>query len=75
MYRGSDVPALQGAYLFADYCQGWIRSFALVDGRPTDLQQLNVSASSPSAVGVDSSGEVYVLSLDGSVYKFELAES
>ncbi len=75
VYRGSDVPALQGAYLFADYCQGWIRSFALVDGRPTDLQQLNVSASSPSAFGVDSSGEVYVLSLDGSVYKFELAES
>ncbi len=70
VYRGSAVPALVGAYLFADFCQGWIRSFRLVNDQATDVQQLNLSVSSPSAFGVDAAGEVYVLSLDGSVQRF-----
>ncbi len=69
VYRGSELPALRGAYLFADFCEGWIRSFKVVDGKVADLQQPDVSASSPAAFGVDDSGEVYVLSLDGSVYR------
>ncbi|NIP78247.1 MAG: glucose dehydrogenase, partial [Gemmatimonadetes bacterium] len=29
VYRGAAVPSLEGRYLFADYCRGWIRSFRL----------------------------------------------
>ena len=27
VYRGSAVPALNGRYLYSDYCEGWLRSF------------------------------------------------
>ena len=27
VYRGSRIPALVGHYVFADYCEGWVRSF------------------------------------------------
>lgn len=27
VYRGAAVPSLQGQYFYADFCQGWVRSF------------------------------------------------
>ncbi len=27
VYRGSSIPSLQGHYFYADFCQGWVRSF------------------------------------------------
>ena len=32
VYRGSAVPALAGLYFYADYCQGWVRSFRYQGG-------------------------------------------
>ncbi|WP_447969516.1 PQQ-dependent sugar dehydrogenase [Nitrospira sp. M1] len=64
VYRGKAIPALQGTYLFADFCSGEIFGYAngsfnvLLD---TDLQI-------PS-FGEDESGELYVLGYAGSVHK------
>ena len=39
VYRGAAIPALQGHYFYADYCQGWVRSFRLQDGQAVEPQQ------------------------------------
>jgi glucose/arabinose dehydrogenase len=70
VYRGHDVPALVGHYLYADYCQGWIRSFRIRNGAAT--AQTRWSLASPGSItsfGQDSAGEVYVLVSGGKVYR------
>ena len=75
VYRGQDVPALRGAYLFGDYCTADIRALVLQDGAVNDERELGVSvaANSLSSFGQDLAGEVYVLSTDGTVYKIDPA--
>jgi glucose/arabinose dehydrogenase len=79
VYRGAALPALDGVYFYADYCIGWIRSFRWAsdgirqhwDWRPVldpDAQITQVSS-----FGVDAAGELYLLSLDGTIRKFVLA--
>ena len=68
MYRGAAIPSLRGFYLFADFSgRVWAKRgpganrYALpgVDGRLTQI----------SSFGEDARGELYVVSLGGSVYK------
>ena len=32
VYRGSAIPEIQGLYFYADYCDGWVRSFEYSGG-------------------------------------------
>jgi glucose/arabinose dehydrogenase len=71
VYRGAAIPSLQGRYFYADYCQGWVRSFRYADGQTTqseDWPTLRPGGSIPS-FGEDAAGELYVLSANGSVWK------
>ncbi len=71
VYRGRALPELVGHYLFADYCGGWVRSF-LWDGRAiTHPRQwtLDPVLRYVTSFGVDGSGEVYVMTIDGDVYR------
>ena len=62
VYRGSRIPALAGAYVFSDYCSGWLRSFRYEDGRATDLREWNVENLGPvSSFGEDAQHELYVV--------------
>ena len=68
VYRGSDIPELQGRYLYSDFCSGWIRSFSLVGGVVSGHVQLDLPAlSQVTSFGVDSRGEMYVLTGTGLV--------
>jgi len=70
VYRGRSIPALRGAYLYADYCGGWVRAVATRDGGPRgEPVDLGVRAGSVSSFGAGPDGELYVLSLDGPVYR------
>jgi len=72
VYRGSDMPALVGHYFFADYCNGWIRSFRYTGNSIVDEREW-VPAGPIDAItsfGEDARGELYVLSGDGIVYRF-----
>jgi glucose/arabinose dehydrogenase len=63
VYRGSRWPALQGAYLFADYCSGTIWS---LDGRRPSARPPVVMLETGRAIssfGEDESGELYVTDL------------
>jgi len=68
-YRGTQVPALNGAYLYGDYCTGTIWTATQSNGNwfPKILFQTTINISS---FGEDVSGELYVLDVaGGKVYK------
>ncbi len=74
VYRGQQVPALNGAYLYSDYCTGhiwalqrdasnkWVNTLLLDSG-------LNVSS-----FGQDAHGELYVIALNGGIYQIAQGE-
>jgi glucose/arabinose dehydrogenase len=78
VYRGCRMPDLHGSYFVADYCNDWIGTFRVVDGRLTDLRDrtadLNMGispnrADEISAFGVDGRGEVYICDLDTTLFR------
>jgi len=65
VYRGDEIPALRGAYLFSDYCSGTLWAIdATADGpqTPTVLLQTGRNISS---IGTDDAGEVYLTDISG----------
>jgi glucose/arabinose dehydrogenase len=71
VYRGGSVTALEGAYLFADFCAGEIRGLRYSGGQVIDEASLGVSLGQVAAFGRDAAGEVYVLSLGGDVVRID----
>src|SRR3954464_7893919 len=68
VYRGSDVPAVQGRFVYGDFGSGRIWSLA-VDG-PAQAQVLAAQAANISSFGEDQRGELYVVDLAGAVSRF-----
>ena len=71
VYRGSAIPELAGHYFYADFCEGWVRSFRFAGGEVTaerDWPELAPGGQVPS-FGEDASGELYVLDAGGTVYR------
>jgi glucose/arabinose dehydrogenase len=64
VYRGSAVPAARGRYFYGDYCNGavWSLSGTRVRTEPFTVRSL-------ASFGEDSAGELYLVSLDGTIYK------
>jgi glucose/arabinose dehydrogenase len=69
VYRGSDIPALRGAYVFADFCAGRLRAFVNEGGRAQGHRFLGPNIGSLASFGEDRDGELYVLSLGGGFYR------
>lgn len=71
VYRGSAMPELAGAYFYSDYCAGWIRSFTYINGALSDQRDWGLgNVGAITSYGEDSSGELYLTSSTGRVYKF-----
>jgi len=73
VYRGERIAPLFGAYVFADFCAGQLLALRQTDGAPTDSGSLGVQVPSIAGFGEDNDGEVYVLSLEGGVFRLEPA--
>ena len=69
VYRGAEYPALVGGYLFSDSCSGTI--WAIPASTTTLVQPAPVGevSGSPAGFGEDTSGELYIASLDGSIWQ------
>jgi len=67
-YRGAEVPALKGTYVFGDYCSGEI--FGLRKGARSLLLDTDLLISS---FGEDEAGELFVVDHGGAVYRIEAA--
>lgn len=68
VYRGSDVPALQGSYVFADFVSGRVWSASAEGGwAPKPLFETGFNV---STFGEDAAGELYVAAYDsGMIYR------
>ena len=75
VYRGDRIPEMVGAYVYGDFCEGEVRALVQRDGDVIDDRVLGLSVESLSAFGEDPAGELYVLSLDGPVYRIVPAGS
>jgi glucose/arabinose dehydrogenase len=73
VYRGTRIPKLTGAYLYSDACEGTINALVQQDGKVVAQRSMNVHADSPSSFGQDASGELYVVSLGGPIYRVDPA--
>lgn len=64
VYRGEEIGALRGHYLYSDYCGGWLRSLSWEGGDAPvrhDWTDQVGEAGRVVSFGVDGRGEVYVL--------------
>ena len=63
VYRGSQIPELDGVYLYSDYCGGYLRGL-LPGGEVVDYTAQVGNAGRVASFGLDHTGEVFVLTTD-----------
>lgn len=68
VYRGSAIPALQGMYVFTDYCTGTLWALSQSGDGSWNRSEI-ASVSSPAGIGEDQDGELYITALSGRVYR------
>jgi glucose/arabinose dehydrogenase len=68
VYRGDGIPAAEGRYFYGDYCSGIVWSLVLRDGK-ADVTRHAIRVQGLSSFGEDAAGELYLMSLNGDVYK------
>jgi glucose/arabinose dehydrogenase len=68
--RDRGVPGLYGRYVYGDYCNSRLRVSTLRAGRAATRTLPVPTISGVSSFGEDAAGRVYVLSLNGPVYRF-----
>lgn len=69
VYRGEELPDLQGVYFFADYCSGVIWSSYRDASGIWQTNPFMESGLTVSSFGVDEAGELYVINHTGTVTK------
>lgn len=72
VYRGAEIPALAGTYLYGDFITGFVGSARIVGGVATDSRDRTSELggiSNLASFGEDGSGELYMVSLNGTIYK------
>ncbi|NNF13621.1 MAG: glucose dehydrogenase [Gemmatimonadetes bacterium] len=72
VYRGAALTELAGRYFFGDFCSGFVRSFRYQAGAAVDVQDHGVDLGTIgglSSFGEDSAGELYLLDIEGVVYR------
>lgn len=71
VYRGDAIPELAGHYFYADYCNGWLRSFRHGASGPQDFRLWSgVFIPRVVSFGRDDAGEQYVIA-DAGVWRIE----
>jgi glucose/arabinose dehydrogenase len=79
VYRGSELPGLDGTYFFADFVNDKVMSFRFTGSGITDLTDRTAELLSPTGIsgnissfGEDASGNLYLISLNGQVGRITL---
>lgn len=66
VYRGSTVPALQGRYVFTDFCSAQVWTLLPLGGGAVQVGMLAPLLGQPSSLAEDQAGELYALNFAGS---------
>jgi len=69
VYRGGAIPALNGAYLYTDICTGEILAAVQSGGVITARRDLGINGGTVVSFAEGPTGELYVISLGGTVYQ------
>ncbi|MFK5956762.1 MAG: PQQ-dependent sugar dehydrogenase [Planctomycetota bacterium] len=75
VYRGEQIPWLQGQYFYADYCSGAVGTLKVKDGvlleRTNRTKQLSADSRLTTLVcfGVDADQEMYIVCQDGRIFR------
>jgi glucose/arabinose dehydrogenase len=68
VYRGDQIPSLQGYYIYGDYCSGDIWALAYNGNAVTENMLLAESGLSITSFGEDLAGNMYILDRAGGIY-------
>lgn len=77
VYRGKAIPEIAGQYVFADFCDSRVQSFAYADGRAGEVTDWTGQLGGLGAItsfGVDSQGELYITTIEGNLFELVRAE-
>ena len=69
VYRGEAIPELVGTYFYSDWCGAWLRSFRWDGQAALDHTEWLTGIGQVNSFGVDSDGELYVLTWTGEIAK------
>ena len=71
--RDPGLPSLRGRYLYADHCEGVLRSFVpnLAANRAEDDAPIGLQLPTPTSFVTGARKQLYVTSLDGGLYRLE----
>ena len=72
VYRGARVAALAGHYLYSDYCMHFVRSFQYSGSQAVNRRDWTAQldpGGNVSSFGQDGRGELYIMTLGGSLYR------
>jgi len=77
IYRGAEIPELNGTYFYGDYCTGIVRSFRIDQSKAVNAQDWTSTLRTQSggrmeqlsSFGQDARGELYLVLLTGEVYQ------
>ncbi|MDQ3875387.1 MAG: PQQ-dependent sugar dehydrogenase, partial [Actinomycetota bacterium] len=69
VYRGRRIPSLRGRYFYGDFCSGVVWSLRVRGGRATTLRREPFRVESLSSFGESARGELYLVSLNGTIYR------
>jgi glucose/arabinose dehydrogenase len=75
VYRGEDVPGLQGAYLYTDYCSTGVRALQVDGDTVIDTRTWDLPGDQMYSFGQGDDHEVYLLLLSGPVLKLTTPEA
>ncbi len=67
--RDPSLPSLYKRYVYADLCEGELRSLSPHPKRASGDRKLGLAVASPSSFGEDNAHHLYVSSLDGPVFR------
>ncbi len=67
--RDPGLPALEGRYLYGDFCEGDLRSFVPGPGKASGDESVGLDVPSLSSFAEDNQGGIYATSLEGPVFR------
>ncbi len=70
VYRGEAIPALQGVYIFGDWCSGKMWASYRDDSGAWQTIPFGESQRQITAFGQGDDGELYLVAYDGGIWKF-----
>jgi glucose/arabinose dehydrogenase len=69
VYRGAAIPAADGHYFYGDFCSGRVWSFRYTGQASEQRTWPNLVTDGLVSFGVDGNGELYLVSIRGSVWR------